>query len=942
MRIFSTCLVLLVSGFSYSQFSRTFLHADWTSPTNAFTNYSYYDSQNKVNLITVQGSTVGETNIVTQRISAQGDLEAYNKQAYTVMLPGNNQHSLLLGAVDQGSVRYITLGVGTSSSMRLIWLKVDKNTGALLNTNSSTNVYKSGYFEPKLIGNELVSYFVKFGGSLTRVAFDINTFAAPAEEAVSAVTSSAAFSNVITHGFKSGHLFVVNGQEKVVWDAGNTSAMLYTRTAPGTYSSVTTGITGMRSVSSFLLDATTIGITDGVNVEIYNASGTLINSGNLSWPGNSTASQVEFFQNQYHVYYKFAGSNKGIFYKTDQAFQIVDSVPSNVLVYHMNKSPNGILLTGSDVEKGLSIDLENNAMTGKVAYCEAYKQLPRLGYDEYRTPITSGKVTAQIGLGTKVISGRDGLTGGHYDRIAAAYNLTEHFVGFMGSDMIANAQSAYTQQYDELPGPHTTGALYDEILEAKYNRPYHVTRNMIQQHINAVQAGTPNYIPTWEIRNWPAHGNPALGQKANLAPFVDLNSNGVYEPSLGEYPSIYGDDCVFSITHYRTNDNSKAMEFHSYVYTQQCDTTDAFDNVLMRKIQIYSRGEAIDSLFFGGRFDGDLGNYLDDYTGTNVDLGMVYNYNADMLDEDNAGRYGFGDTLAAQGVMVLKGFKLPNDGLDNEIGILPGQSVNGYGFGDGIIDNEYQGLMSGNMYTGIGGATNMSDPIDAIEWYRMLNGYFRFGDTIFYGGTGFQSGTIPTKFMYSGSEDTYHLGTGGVDPGFSWYEFEPQGSGSTPNPPGDRRCGFSFGKTSMDSSDMVELDYVYLIKRQSTLPASLFEPVTELFTKATTVRNAFYSNEGPCGTNFEPIEEDLSVEENGLNGDQFTLYPNPTTGLVRIKGISESGGMVQVFDVNGKLLQTVTDYKGMQELDLSGLEGNLFILRISSESKTEQKRVVKY
>ncbi|MNJ86584.1 hypothetical protein D3C87_40870 [compost metagenome] len=942
MRIIFTCLILLVSGFSFSQFSRTFLHANWTNANAAFTNYSYYDAQNKVNLVSVQGSAAGETNIVTQKISGLGDVESLDRQTYAVTLPTNTLHSLLLTVIEQGNTRYIVLGVGGASTIKLVWLKVNATTGALISTTTSVNDYKTGYFEPKLVGSELVTYMMKTGVGITRVALDINTFTAPTEESVSSVISSASFNNTITAGAKTGHLFVVGGREMMVWDAGSTSSKLYTRTAPGVYTDVNTGVIGSRSISAFLMDATTIGITNGMQIEHYNASGTMIHSGNFSWSGNSNVSQVEFFQNQYHIYYKITAVNKGLFVKTDQAFQVVDSVSTKVMVYHMKKSPSRMLLVGSALEKGLAIDLEDNPVTGRLAYCEAYTQLPRLKYDEYRTELKTGKVEASIGLGTRVISGADGLPGTYYEGISAAYNLSEHFVGFLGNDTISNDQSIYTQQYDELPGPHTTSGMYDEIQEAKYNRAYRVSRQMIQEHIQAVQSNTPNYTPRWEIRNWPAHGNPALGQAADLAPFADINSNGIYEPLLGEYPVIFGDDCVFSITHYRTDDDSKALEFHSYVYLQRCDTSEVFDNLLMRKLQIYSRGSAIDSLMLGGRFDGDLGNYIDDYTGTNVDLGMVYNYNADLFDEDFSGRKGFGDTLAAQGVMVLKGFKLPDDGLDNEIGILPGQSVNGYGFNDGVIDNEYYGLEVGNMYSGNGGMFNMSDPSTSAEWYNMLNGYFRFGDTIFYGGTGFQSGTLPTHYMYSGNEDTYHAGTGGVDPGFGWYEFDPLGSGSQPNLPGDRRCGFSFGKTAIGSGEFVEVDYIYLIKRQSAPAASLFEPVTELFAKASAIRTAFLTNDGPCGINFEPTPVDLSVEENSISGNQFTLYPNPTTGLIRIKGISETGGTVQIFDINGKILQTITGYQPAQELDLSELEGSLFILQITSESKTEQKRVVKY
>ena len=746
MKIISTCLILLVSGFAFSQFNRTFMHANSSGGAASFTNYSYYDSQNKVVLSSAQGSGLNEANIVTQYISAHGDLESFDQQTYPVNLPGTMQLTMLLTAIEQGNERYYVLGAGSPSSMKLLWLKVNKTTGALISTITSTENYKTSYFEPKLVGNELVTYIVKSSGGLVRIALNTGTFTAPTEELVSAsVTSTATFANTTTSGFKSGNLFVVNGLEKVVLGVGVPSAIIYTRTAANTYTTVNTGITTQRSVSSFLIDPTTIGITNGINIEHYNAAGTITNTGFFSWPANSIASQVEYMNSQYHIYYKYTNTQKGIFFKTDQAFQILDSSGTNVFLYHIHKSPNGMLLVGSDSEKGLSLDLDGNPEMGRVAYCEAYSNFPALEYDEYGTELTSGQhLSAVIGLGTKVITSPYGLSGANYDGLSACYNLSEHFVGFIGSnDMVSNPLSSFSDQYDELPGPYTTSALYDEILEAKYNRPYHVSLQMIQDHIDSVQSGSSTYIPVWAIRNWPAHGNTALGQEADLAPFVDNNSNGVYEPLLGEYPGIYGNDCVFSITHYRDNGNTnKALEFHSYVYTQACDTTETFDNVLMRKVQVYSRGAVIDSLFFGGRFDGDLGNFNDDYAGTHVELGLVYNYNADAFDEDNSGRIGYHDTLAAQGLMVLKGFKQANDGLDNGIGVQPGQSVNGYGFNDGIVDNEYTGLSSVNIFSGTNAPLGMSDPTSTTQWYNVLNGYFQLGDQMYYGGAGFPGGPM--------------------------------------------------------------------------------------------------------------------------------------------------------------------------------------------------------
>jgi hypothetical protein len=74
----------------------------------------------------------------------------------------------------------------------------------------------------------------------------------------------------------------------------------------------------------------------------------------------------------------------------------------------------------------------------------------------------------------------------------------------------------------------------------------------------------------------------------------------------------------------------------------------------------------------------------------------------------------------------------------------------------------------------------------------------------------------------------------------------------------------------------------------------------------------------------------------------MVVYPNPTTGLVSIKGVSENGATVEVFDISGKLLYVEPGFQSAQTLDLSGLEGNLFILRITDGSKSLQKRIVKY
>jgi hypothetical protein len=86
----------------------------------------------------------------------------------------------------------------------------------------------------------------------------------------------------------------------------------------------------------------------------------------------------------------------------------------------------------------------------------------------------------------------------------------------------------------------------------------------------------------------------------------------------------------------------------------------------------------------------------------------------------------------------------------------------------------------------------------------------------------------------------------------------------------------------------------------------------------------------------------LGIEESTFNEDVFTVYPNPTTGLISINGVSENGATIEVFDINGKLLYSQGNYQTTQTIDLSGWDGSLFIVRITDGSKSARKRVVKH
>src|SRR5690606_5353279 len=125
--------------------------------------------------------------------------------------------------------------------------------------------------------------------------------------------------------------------------------------------------------------------------------------------------------------------------------------------------------------------------------------------------------------------------------------------------------------------------------------------------------------------------------------------------------------------------------------------------------------------------DPDIGNYSDDYVGTHVELGMMYAYNGDLFDENDSDRIGFHDTLPAVGMMLLKGAKLENDGQD-DISHGLGLPLNGFGFEDGIVDNEHLGLVSAINYHD-GSAWPYTDPSNLNEAFYHFQGLYSNGNS---------------------------------------------------------------------------------------------------------------------------------------------------------------------------------------------------------------------
>ncbi|MBK9454078.1 MAG: hypothetical protein IPO24_00145 [Bacteroidetes bacterium] len=194
------------------------------------------------------------------------------------------------------------------------------------------------------------------------------------------------------------------------------------------------------------------------------------------------------------------------------------------------------------------------------------------------------------------------------------------------------------------------------LLYAPYNRVWMVTASEIQTHQQLFNSE--NYSIPEAILNWPGNGDTLSGFNAQLAPFVDRNNNLIYEPLAGDYPLIKGDAAIFAMYHDNSfyeneiaiNGNTNT-EIHVLLYAYAGDQSTLIGNTIFVDYTIYNCGDFIfDSLYAGTFVDFAIGDFQDDYCGSDSALNLFFGYNGDLSDGPSLNTY---TTLPALGCMPL-------------------------------------------------------------------------------------------------------------------------------------------------------------------------------------------------------------------------------------------------------------------------------------------------
>ncbi|MBK7968925.1 MAG: hypothetical protein IPK08_08305 [Bacteroidetes bacterium] len=205
----------------------------------------------------------------------------------------------------------------------------------------------------------------------------------------------------------------------------------------------------------------------------------------------------------------------------------------------------------------------------------------------------------------------------------------------------------------------------------QYDRHWNVSKTEVQDFINDPTTATN------DIKSWPGNGDPTSNEGTYLAPFVDVNGDGTYDYTDGDYPGynfsgvypaapgtcktvcndyLFGDQTIWWVFNdvgniHGTGSDPIGLEIRAQAFAFQ--TNDEINNMTFYKYQIINRStNTLTQTYFGQWVDPDLGNSIDDYVGCDVGRGLGFCYNGDADDETASG---YGINPPAVGVDFFQG-----------------------------------------------------------------------------------------------------------------------------------------------------------------------------------------------------------------------------------------------------------------------------------------------
>lgn len=462
-----------------------------------------------------------------------------------------------------------------------------------------------------------------------------------------------------------------------------------------------------------------------------------------------------------------------------------------------------------------------------------------------------------------------GRPGHEFPKGANTYSIFSGSIWVMGeseSGRLKGAINLFNQKSDFSPGPlnHYPPAQGEATDCENYDRIWKINKSTIDSFKLGLFSNVPEII-----NEWPARGNANLGFPINrdMAPFMDVNKDYSYNPLDGDYPLIKGDQALWWVINDGKNLHMTGteplgieMQFMAYAYK----TNDVLNNTTFYEVKITNKSDSVIKNTNVTVFvDPDLGNYTDDYIGTNASRNMGIVYNGDAFDEPTNFSTGYGSNVPLVGVNMLQG---PKDEFREPVKIK-----NLFSF------NNTQGNWAAN-------------PSTPQEYWKYVNTLWADSSHMVYGNNGHLSGggTQPTNFIFP-SDPTDPAG---------WSEC------SAFSLPGDRRFLITYGVFNLIPNQTNGFIFSAVNSPTNQAGCVTFKPLLD----ATDSVKAFFDSTLCKDFNIELVAlQNSSCLKNTGNAEVFASSGTPpyfydwTSGSITNRADSLSAGqyVVTVTDVMG-------------------------------------------
>jgi len=440
---------------------------------------------------------------------------------------------------------------------------------------------------------------------------------------------------------------------------------------------------------------------------------------------------------------------------------------------------------------------------------------------------------------------------------------------------------------DYFYGPVCDTNTFLQYSDSLWNRVWKVSRAEIIYHKNNYWKS--NYVMPEAIANWPAKGDTLLGQHQAMAPYIDVNNDGKYIPSDGDYPNIKGDQSIFIIFNDNKKNHSESLglplgvEFHEMAYAFDCPKDTDLSNTIFIHYDIYNRSNNnYHDVYLGLFTDFDIGYSQDDFVGCDSSRNLFYAYNGLGIDGNGYTTH-YGANPPAQGVIFLN-------------------------------ENMSSFMASFN----VGAPTPTLDPDNPTAIYNYMQSVWGDGTHLTYGGNGY-SGSTPTNYIYSG------------DPNDSttWSEHF-----STTSAPIDPRGVGSIGPFNLAPGAKKSIDIALVYARDMT--KSNIENVSVLKSAVDKIQLYYDNDSTPCGGSFSAISKPKA------KSNTLKVYPVPTHNkLVIDYKPTNNLATYEVYSVSGQLLQSgVLSQQSSHLLNLPNYKQGLYFLLIRDGANTLSKKFI--